>query len=335
MDKLFTPVKINKCIIPNRFMKSPTYMHDCDSNGFAIPKYQKFYRDLADGKMGLITLGYFATHSKTTGVRDQACLHTDAHAEGWRDTIDYIHSKGSKTLMQIADCRNIQKDDKFMTTSDISEAIELFISAAKRAQNVGADGIELHAAHGYLLSQYLSPVTNTRDDLYGGSFKNRIRMVQEIVEGIRRECGKDFIIAAKINADDSVKGGNKPEDAAKISGSLKDVDLFEYSYGLFIAKDLIDPTKFINLKNGWNVEALPILRKGTNAKISIVDRIRTKSRMLKAIERGADLLSFGRPTIADQFMVQHLMEGKPVRCISCNQCMKHPNVHPIQCWEFK
>ena len=309
-------------------------MHDCDANGFAIPKYQKFYRDLADGKMGLITLGYFATHLKTAALPDQACLLTDAHAEGWRKTIDYIHSKGSKTIMQIADCRNIKKDGKFMTTSEISESIELFVNAAKRAQNVGADGIEFHAAHGYLLSQFLSPVTNTRDDHYGGSLKNRIRILQECVEAIRRECGKDFIIAAKMNADDSVKGGNKPEDAAKISGLIKDIDLQEYSYGLFVAKDLIDPSKFIDLKNGWNVQALPILRKGTDAKISIVDRIRTKSKMAKAIEQGADLISFGRPTIADPFMVQHLMEGKPIKCITCNKCMDHLLVQPIKCYAF-
>ncbi|EAY11245.1 NADH:flavin oxidoreductase / NADH oxidase family-related protein [Trichomonas vaginalis G3] len=164
LDKLLTPVKINKCIVPNRFMKSPTYMHDCDENGFAIPKYQKYYRDLADGKFGLITLGYYATHKKTRALPGQAILHTDAHAEGWRETIDYIHSKGAKTIMQIADCRNIKTNGKFMSLSEISESIELFVNAAKKAQNVGADGIEIHAAHGYLLSLFLSPLTNTRED---------------------------------------------------------------------------------------------------------------------------------------------------------------------------
>ncbi|EAY03889.1 oxidoreductase, FAD/FMN-binding family protein [Trichomonas vaginalis G3] len=311
-------------------MKSPTYMHDCDSNGFAIQKYQKYYRDLADGKMGLITLGFFATHLKTKVLPGQACLHTDAHAEGWRETINYIHSKGSKTLMELSDCRSSIKDGKFMPTSEISEAIELFVNAAKRAQNVVADGVEIHAAHGLFISQFLSLVINNRGDQYGGSFKNRIRILQEIVDSIRCECGKDFFVAAKLNAYDCIEGGNKPEDAAKISGTVKDIDLWEYSFGYKGAKEIIDPSKLIPLKAGWNIKALPILRKGTDAKISIVDRIRTKSSMVKAMELGSDLISFGRPTIVDPFMVQHLMEGKPIKCISCNKCMEHLLIIPTK-----
>ncbi|EAX99254.1 NADH oxidase-related protein [Trichomonas vaginalis G3] len=134
------------------------------------------------------------------------------------------------------------KNGNLISKSDNSKAIEFFASAVKRAQHIGAAGIEFHGAHVYLLSIFL-PKTNPRDDQYGGETKSRFRFLQECVDAFRFLSGKDFIVAAKINADDWAKGRNKPEDAAKSQ---------------FLSKELIYGNTHL---------VIPTLRKGTDAKL--------------------------------------------------------------------
>ncbi|EAY00873.1 oxidoreductase, FAD/FMN-binding family protein [Trichomonas vaginalis G3] len=355
MDKLFSPVKVGSITIKNRFMRSPCFMNGCDVDGLPKPWLLKYYKDMADGQMGLIIPEYLYVQRSGRACEGQGGMENDKQAEAWKSTVDYMHKRGTKTLFQIADAglttefrftgerprgpSPLQPGSRAMTLMEISEVIDKYRQCAKRLQQVGVDGIELHGAHGYLISSFLSPMTNHREDQYGGSPENRRRILVEIVDAIRKECGKDFVIGIKINGDDCKAGnpGIMPNDLAATMAAIPDMDLWEVSCGFQEASTTIRSTnrimrrKDFPLKEGYNVPIITIVRKTTKAAIGVVGGIRKTETMIKALEEGADLISLGRPTIADTHVVQHIREGKKMKCISCGQCIMKGE-QQVKCW---
>ena len=343
-SKLFSPVKIGSLQLKNRFMRSPCYMNGCDNGGFPKEWLLKYYRDMADGQMGLIIPGFMYMSQTGKSNPGQGCIYTDRHAFAWKSTVDYIHKQGSKVLFQVVDAGAVTRFDicgerprgpspikpgsREMTKMEIAEVIEDFTKAAVRMQNVGVDGIELHAGHGLLLSQFLTPVINKRTDEYGGSPENRRRILQEIVSSIRREVGKDFVVSAKINVDDAIPGGIKPKDLGETVRAIKGMDFYEITCGFqdgrvtgrYKKQSLNKPG--YPFKYGYNIENMRIVHEmNPNVPLVVCGAMKTIKTMEAAIDAGATLVSFGRPTIADPKLVQHLMEGeKQVRCVFCGQC---------------
>ena len=347
-SKLFQPVQIGPLKLKNRFMRSPCHMNLCDNDGFPTSKLHKYYRDMADGQMGLIVPEYLYMSQASKADRGQGCIGTDEHAKAWQSTVDYVHKQGTKIVFQVADAGTATTAEvcgqeprgaspqgpgtRAMTKLEISGVIEDYVKAAVRLQNVGVDGIELHAAHGYLISQFLSPAINKRDDEYGGSPENRRRLLQEIVSAIRANTDKNFAIMAKINADDCIPGGVTPEDLAETVKAIKGMDCYEISCGFQDARTIIRSLKLLRkkgyeLKPKYNLEAAKLVRKvNPNVPLAVVGGIRTIKDMEDVINAGIDLVSLGRPTIADPKVVQHLMEGdKKVKCISCGKCLLADN----------
>lgn len=189
MEKLFSHLKVGSITLKNMFMRSPCFMHGCDNSGIPQPWLLKYYRDLADGMMGLIVPGYLYLSKAGKALNGQGGIEDDLQAESWRETVEYIHSKGAKTLFQVCDAgvatsieitgerpRGPIKEyegSREMTPMEIDELIDNYRKAAKRIQNIGVDGLEIHGTHGYLISSFLSPITNKRQDRYGGSPENR------------------------------------------------------------------------------------------------------------------------------------------------------------------
>ena len=227
-----------------------------------------------------------------------------------------------------------------MTKMEIAEVIENYTKAALRMQNVGVDGIELHAAHGYLISQFLSPANNRRTDEYGGSPENRRRLLQEIVSSIRSVVDKNFLVSAKINVDDCIPGGVTPEDLSETVKAIKGMDFYEITCGFqdgrvtgrYKKQSLNKPG--YPFKYGYNIENMRIVHEmNPNVPLVVCGAMKTIKTMEAAIDAGATLVSFGRPTIADPKLVQHLMEGeKHVRCVVCGHCWGEDR---IRCAVFK
>lgn len=360
MSLLFSPFKLKNLSIKNRFMRSALNLHYSQENGIVSERELKYYRDVADGEMGLIISGSTSIGGNSKANKGQCSLATDDHINNWIDTIKYIKNKGSHFMFQLTDAGYISRPEvlkemprgpsagivpntREMTINDIEETIQLFINAAKRAQNSGSDGVQLHGAHGYMLSEFLSPYGNRRTDRYGGSHENRVRIVREIVDGVRDVCGKDFCLSIKLNGSDCRGSeGILPEEAAKTVSLLSDrVDLFEISCG-FINKG---PTS-IRIPNnskslpgypfseGYNMEYAKIIReKNKNVPLGVVGGFRSKVKMEEALKSGhVDLVSLGRPVLADAFCVKHLMEGdQKCKCISCNKCLVKPET---KCYVF-
>ncbi|EAY22194.1 oxidoreductase, FAD/FMN-binding family protein [Trichomonas vaginalis G3] len=343
MSKLFTPVNIAKLSLKNRFMRSATYMGFCDIDGMPTQECLKYYRDLADGQFGLIVPGYLYPVPAGRSSLRQGGMSTDKHAEAWQSTIDYIHKQGSKIVFQIGDAGlgsrfEVTKErprgasatgpmNRAMTQGDIDELIEAYKDIALRIKNVGADGIQVHSCHMYLLAQFLSPGENKRTDKYGGSPENRCRLHNEIISAIRSVVGNDFHVSIKINGDDYKKDGTKPEDAAKTVSLLKGIDLVEVSCGrtadAMARSHCFKTFPFIPT---YNLDAAKTIKKANpNMPIACVGNFRKVTDMEKALD-DIELISLSRPSIADTATVKHLMEGKKkVKCVSCGQCMIKSN----------
>ncbi|EAX97831.1 oxidoreductase, FAD/FMN-binding family protein [Trichomonas vaginalis G3] len=355
MDKLFTPVKVGSITIKNRFMRSPVFMNGCDADGIPKQSLLNYYKDMADGGMGLIIPEYLYLQRSGRACEGQGGMENEKQAEAWRSTVEYIHRVGAKTLFQVCDAglytnfkftgeqprgpSKFQEGSREMTLMEISEVIDNYRKCAKRLQEVGVDGIKLHGAHGYLISSFLSPITNHREDQYGGSPENRRRILVEIVDAIRKETGKEFVIGIKINGDDCKQGnpGVMPKDLAATMAAIPEMDLWEVSCGFQESSTTLRSTnifmrrKDFPLKEGYNIPTLPVVRSSTKAAIAVVGGIRKAETMIKALNEGADLISLGRPTIADTHVVQHFREGKKMKCISCGQCIMKDE-HGVKCW---
>ena len=207
-------------------------------------------------------------------------------------------------------------------------------------QNIGVDGIELHAAHGYLISQFLNPGNNQRNDEYGGSPENCRRILQEIVSSIRSAVDKNFVVSAKVNVSDCVPRGVNPYDLAETIKSIKGMDFYEISCGFGVATSRTagkfqDPN--FPFQTGYNIEDMAIVhRRNPNMPLAVCGAMQSIKDMERAIGNGATLISFGRPSIADPRVVQHLQEGeKKVRCVFCSQCGHHVLEGPVHCHVYK
>ena len=357
-SKLFSPIKIGPLELKNRFMRSPCYMHGCDNQGFPEDWLLKLYRDIADGEMGLILPGYFYMSLASKASPGQGCIYTDRHAQAWKTTVDYVHQKGSKIIFQVCDagaassfelCKERPRGaspmgpgTREMTKMEINEMIEDFTKAAVRLQNIGVDGIEIQAAFGYSISQFLSPAINKRTDEYGGSPENRRRILQEIVTSIRNNVDKNFAVAAKINVNDYVPGGVTPEDLSETIKHIKGIDFYEMSCSILDGSLSSRGTKYCRNKDhlfkpGYNVPDMAIVHKSNpNVALAVSGGFTTIKTMEHAIDEGASLIGLGRASIADPRVVKHLRKGENrVRCIYCSECLIHAGSEPVHCHQFR
>jgi len=234
------PGKIGNIEIKNRFVRSATYSRMATEVGQVTPQLLNMYEDLAKGGVGLIITGYAYVQSSGKSFPGQLGADKDDFLDGLQKIADVIHENGDgcKTIFQIAHCGrqsyfvdttlapsailepitgNMPRE---MTGEEIEETINAFAQAAQRACEAGFDGIQLHAAHGYLLSGFLSPYTNKRTDEYGGTIDNRVRIFKEIYSRTVDLTGKNFPLLAKINATDFLKGGLELNESKIIASKL-------------------------------------------------------------------------------------------------------------------
>ncbi|MFO0551105.1 MAG: hypothetical protein U0271_22130 [Polyangiaceae bacterium] len=187
-----------------------------------------------------------------------------------------------------------------------------FVDAALLAKKAGFDGVEIHAAHGYLLSQFLSPLTNQRTDIYGGSLENRARLLLEIVRDVRAAAGDEFILAVKINVGDFQRGGFEPADFVEVAAWLDHarIDLLELSGGSYESQAMFDgPKSGGPSREGFFTEHLAAVRARVSAPIMLTGGLRTRAGMDGALADGADAIGLARPLAIDPELAQKLVSG--------------------------
>ena len=221
---LFEQVCFPKLTLKNRFVRSGVWMEMADEQGHLTPDLINVYKALVDGGVGFIITEYAYIDINDQPNPRMIGMYDDSFISEWKEVIDYAHAKGVKIACQIASggsqsgfaaskyrrmigpsavlnrVTGIMPEE--MTKDDISHVIECHKKAALRVKQAGFDAVQIHAAHGYLLSQFLTPYYNRRKDEYGGSIHNRARLIYEVVSEVRSAVGEDFPVMVKVNFDD-------------------------------------------------------------------------------------------------------------------------------------
>jgi 2,4-dienoyl-CoA reductase-like NADH-dependent reductase (Old Yellow Enzyme family) len=390
MSNLFTSRKIGQKEIQNRFVHSATYECMASDNGEVTDTLVKRYSQIAKGGVGLIIPGYLYVMPTGKCTKQQIGIHNDDMIKGLKDLANVVHDQGSKIAFQLVHSgRQTTKEiigqtptgpsegprdniymvkPKEMREEEIQKIIKAFGAAALRAGKAGADGIQIHAAHGYLVNQFLSPFYNKRNDAWGGSAENRFRFLKEIVLETRKNVPDDMFVLVKLNTQDYTPSeGITLELSKKYAQWLDDlsIDGLEVSCGTltFSTFNMVRgevPTKEIltyfpwwrkilgkmmlkklegkfDLEEGYNIEAAKLIKPIIGEiPLLVVGGMRRLSHMEEVVKNGfADFISMCRPFIREPNIVNRIREGKAesVACVSCNKCFAAvANNMPVHCY---
>lgn len=358
---LFKPFSTAKLDLGNRLVRSATYEKRADIDGFATESLIDFYRELAEGGTGLMMTGCALVHISGRFVPQMICIHNDFYIEKLKRLAGVVHKHDSKIMMQLAhggrQCfpallggeQPVGPSEVFdpstkvmprsMTDEEIWEMVEAFGSAARRAMYAGFDGVQLHGAHGYLINEFLSPHTNRRDDYWGGDEERRFHFLEEVLKSIKREVDRNFPVLIKMNADDFLDGGLKPDESLRIAKRLVEmgIDAIEVSGGMYESGL---KTAQINIltpgDEAYFRSSADLFKKELNIPVILVGGIRSRSVAEEVLTSGqADLVSLARPLIREPDLPLKFREGKDkADCISCNGCMRFQKLDMVKCTQI-
>lgn len=354
MGILNTPVTVNGLTVENRILRSATMEFMADLDGHVTDELLKLYYDLARGGAGLIVTGCSAVEENGKAWARQLAIWDDTFVNGFAKLANLIrkHGSGCRSAVQIAHQGTAGYGysygalDKGYSLENVSESeirgtIRAFGDAAGRVKEAGFDAVAVHGAHGYLLSEFLSPATNNRTDEWGGSSGNRIRFPLEVCRAIRERVGTDFPILWKLNTSDYVPGGANVEDYAEAASQLvqNGVDLIELSGGI---KDQMKLRAKLRqeagAKEAYFREAIPRFRTAINdTPLAITGGIRSPEVMEDLLEQGVDMIGMCRPLICEPDLPKRLLHGpdrRTARCTSCSKCLKRIARQAVKCVEF-
>jgi NADPH2 dehydrogenase len=328
---IFSEFNLKGKIIKNRIVLPPMvcfwYAGD---DGLVTDRNLRHYTERAESGPGIIIVEATAVIKSGRLAPFQLGIWSDEHIPGMSKLASVIKSHGSLALLQIhhgglVTSKKVaeivfgpsadEKDpaSRELTVNEIVEIREAFIAGAIRAKKAGFDGIELHGAHGYLLSEFASLFFNKRKDMYGESVDNRLRLAREIIQGIRIACGDDFIIDYRL-------GANAPalSDGIEIAQKLESygIDTVHVSHGGSLLNLPRTPKDF---EYNWIVYSGTEIKKQVKIPVIVVNEIKTQERAEYLIENGlADFAALGRPQLADPHWFGHIHAGQPVNeCHSC------------------
>jgi len=336
--------------LANRFVRSATWEGMCEMDGRPTSKLASCYRDLAAGGVGLIITGYAFVRPDGKQLPGKMGIHTDDFAAEMRTLTRIVHSEGGKICMQLVHAGGqtttkaagrrplapsavkagqFPEEPQAMSNQDIDEIVAAFGDGARRAREYGFDAVELHAAHGYLINQFLSPLTNQRTDSYGGPVENRCRFLLDVYHRVRAEVGPDFPVLVKLNGSDNLEGGLDIRDAVHAARLLDNanIDAIEVSGGTSASGEKGPVRTKIDkpAREAYNLALAREIKKEVRCPVMAVGGFRSLEVINKALsEDGIDYISMARPFIREPHLVKRWKEGdrSPATCISCNGCFK-------------
>ncbi len=252
MAKLFEGYQIGELQLKNRVVMAPMCMDSASQSGHVTDWHKLHYATRAVGGVALILLEATAVESRGRITKRDLGLWEDTQIEGLKAIVDEVHQRGAKIGIQLAHAGRkcelmdevsiapsaIAFSEKYkvpreMTQADIQQVIDAFVKATQRAELAGFDTIELHGAHGYLINEFMSSLTNKRRDAYGGSIENRARFLKELLKAVREVWPKHKPILLRVSAEEYLENGNGPEEVAKIINDVKreGLDMVDVSSG--------------------------------------------------------------------------------------------------------
>ncbi|MFX1463562.1 MAG: NADH:flavin oxidoreductase [Promethearchaeota archaeon] len=362
LKTLFSPERIGNVQIKNRIVRSATHMGSSEKYGYVGKKLIDIYKELARGGTGLIISGFTAVDPGGTASPYQECLFDDSFIPGQKELVEAVHDYSkAKIAAQIAHTGRLGNHPKYppvapspipykvtgltpreLTVGEISKLIQKFIDAGRRAFECGYDMIQLHAAHGYFLCNFISPYTNEREDEYGGTTQKRAKILIDIYDGLRDELGKRFPIIIKLQLEDFIPNGLKFEESLEYVKIFSEVgfDAIEPSGGGWEAQALAKKTypslriKIPEEENYFLPYAKKMKPSMRNSKLILMGGIKnpiSAEEILK--EKTADFISMCRPLIYEPDLPNRWQNGdiSPAKCISCNGCYMSMRFGPVYC----
>jgi 2,4-dienoyl-CoA reductase-like NADH-dependent reductase (Old Yellow Enzyme family) len=353
MSVLFTDAKINGVTVKNRFVRSATYDGSAETTGLISKKQIELFSRLAEGGVGLIITGITWVHASGQASPLMNTVADDQFVPGLSELTRACHAHGAKICLQLfhggreawwVKTRNeiplapsviehqpfFNGSHRAMTEAEIWNVIGAFGEGARRAKQAGFDAVQVHGAHAYLFSQFLSPYTNRRQDQWGGSLENRLRFHTEVYRSIRAAVGSDYPVIIKIGIQDGFEGGLVAAEGLEAARRLGELgfDALEVSSGL--RGQPYQGTEYrtgINKieKEGYFRDWCRTLKRQVNVPIMAVGGYRTFSLMESVVDKGdADFISLSRPLIREPAIINDWRhnQNKKVRCVSCNKCLE-------------
>ncbi len=341
--KIFEEAKLGNLTIKNRLVRSATFENGCGNHGMITDDLGKVYTELAQGGVGLIITGMMSA-GHNAGVNDNMIkLYDEDFVKDFTTIVEDVHRNGGKIAVQLGHCgakagvidcgeyayapSDIELGGvkaKAMTREQIKNLVKEYGDAAKKCKEAGADGVEIHGGHGYLVSEFLSPYFNKRTDEYGGDIENRARFLFEICDEIRLQVGEEYPVMIKINYSDLVDGGNTGAETSYVCKELdkRGIDAIEITSGISV-NPASAPTQPGQKEEGFFAEgALDIAAQVAAAVIS-VGGYRTPEKIESTLTKGKiEAVSMCRPFICEPDLPKRWQNGvlEKAKCVSCSQC---------------
>jgi len=348
MGSLFEQVVIGRIPLRNRIVRSATWEGMCEEDGAPTERLVALYEGLAEGGAGLIITGYAYVRPEGKQMQGKMGIYDDSLVTGLKNVPRRVHGSGGRIVAQLVHAggqanRNSSglppvapsavsvpyypEIPKELAPEEISEIVAAFGRAAGRAKEAGFDGVQLHGAHGYLIHQFLSPLTNRRTDAYGGPLRNRSRFLSEVLHAVRVTVGEEYPVWIKMNGDDFLPGGFSLEEACQVARTLEEegIDAIEVSGGTAASREKSPARTRIDApeKEAYHRSLAREIKGRVRIPVGLVGGLRSPAVLEEILQAGeADFFSMARPLIREPGLVNRWSSGdrSTARCISCNGC---------------
>ena len=323
VSKIFEPIELNNLKLKNRLVRSATWEGIAKPDGSIENNMYQIYDEVSKGGIGLIITSFASVSDNDKDFGDIMRLSNDSLIPQYKKLTDIVHKNNCAIIAQIAlgkyNKNGVQIEPDDMSVDDIKKVINEFVNAAKRAELAGFDGVQIHAAHFFFLSRFISPLVNHRMDNYGGNPENRSRILIEIIQGIRK-IAPNLHITTKINSSDFQYGGLDENESLEICKILSEygIDSIEVS-GNGTSVTGIRPHK----NEGYFVPFAKKLADIVKTPVIVVGGLRSKDTMESILNTtNIKLLSFARPLLREPDLPNKFFnnESEVSKCVSCNAC---------------
>jgi 2,4-dienoyl-CoA reductase-like NADH-dependent reductase (Old Yellow Enzyme family) len=371
---LFQAGRIGPVLTANRIVRAGTSESAAGDSGEITDQLDEIYEALARNRVGLIISGHMFCHPRGRYAARQVGIHDDSMVPGLRRLVEAVHRHGGKVFAQLAHAGSQSRvaDSQPLAPSpipnsltgrmvlaasqdEIQEAIAAFAAGAARAVQAGFDGVHVHGANGYLISEFSSPLTNKRTDRWGGAPEGRDKFFVEVLQAVRKAVPANMAVTVKLGLQDAVPGGMQLSEGVRRGEILAagGADAIEVSCNAMrlpsdSAKEYVavGPARALGdlllhrllsspHPEAYFLEPARQLRRRVSTPIILVGGMRMPATMEEIVERGdADFIAMARPFIREPDLVLKLAEGRrgPVACTSCNLCLMHESHHSLRCW---
>jgi 2,4-dienoyl-CoA reductase-like NADH-dependent reductase (Old Yellow Enzyme family)/thioredoxin reductase len=353
---LFSPFQIGNLELKNRIVMPPMATNFAGEDGFINERHIAYYLRRARGGVSYITSEHTGVLRQGRAFPNMTLIDSNQHILPFKKLVEAVHKEGGKIVIQInhagrqtsasitgspivapsaIPCPVRMEMPKELSYEEIQKIIEAFGEAAHRVKETGADGVEIHMAHGYLINQFLSPFSNKREDEYGGDADRRMRIALEVLRAVRNKVGAEFPVLCRLSADEYVDGGLKIDASKEIAKALErnGADALHVSACVAASGYLNHPPYYA--EEGVFVHLAQGIKSVVGIPVITVGRIRTPELANRILEeKKADLVSMGRALIADPELPAKTLQEKMadiIPCISCNRCIQSIRKGALAC----